>query len=186
MQTDCVITFCPKCQLHVTVWYMLNVKRPKAETILLAKTLFLLPELLCSTNHLYPNVPRMDTCHCYKISHDVISLHVITLQSKGKHRCFPFQSILLKSTRKHKQSLGDAHLCEYKPRQILYSQSRFTWLNNLRGTRQSWQQRQSVWRPILPIKTLHGRVSKSFKMGDESTNDGNMLIHMKEKNPLES
>lgn len=37
------------------------------------------------------------------------------------------------------------------------------WLNNLRATCQSWQQRQSVWRFFLSAKTLLGQISKSLK-----------------------
>lgn len=43
-----------------------------------------------------------------------------------------------------------------------YSWSCFTWLNNLWGTCQSWQERQPVWRVIFPIETLLGHVSKSL------------------------
>lgn len=130
-------------------------------------------------NHFYRNVPCINTCHCYKISHDLITFHVITLQSKGKYVHFPFVVHLGQKHEKAQSSLCRTILSvSINPGK--YSQSRFTWLNNLRGTRQSWQQRQSVWRPILPIKTLHGQVSKSFKMVAESTNNGNMLIYMKQ------
>lgn len=44
-----------------------------------------------------------------------------------------------------------------------YSWSCFIWLNNLRATCQSWQQRQSVWRFFLSAKTLLGQISKSLK-----------------------